>query len=170
LNAKELIRIGLDEYFNALPMLLDGLTKEERRYQPTPESHHIDFAVWHMARVEDNWIHQFAKGTEQIWIQHSWYRKLELPRDGTGYGFTSDEVKTLPVYDIDVLMSYYRIVAQETRNYLTQISQDQLNYCPEPDKRPGYSIGQMLSHIIVEESQHLGQISYIRGMLKGINN
>lgn len=150
-------------------MLLNGLTNEERRYQPTSDSHHIDFTVWHMARVEDNWIHRFAKDAEQIWIRDSWHQKLNLPRDGTGYGFTSDEVKNLPLFDIDMLMNYYNIVAHETRNYLDDISLDKLKYCPQPNKRPGYTIGQMFSHIIVEESQHLGQVSYVRGMLKGIN-
>lgn len=150
-------------------MLLNGLSNEERRYQSTSDSHHIDFTVWHMARVEDNWIHSFAKGSDQIWIRDSWHQKLNLPQDGTGYGFTSDEVKTLPLFDIDMLMIYYKIVSQETRNYLDHISPDQLKHCPQPNKRPGYTIGQMFSHIIVEESQHLGQISYVRGMLRGIN-
>ena len=68
-----------------------------------------------------------------------------------------------------MLMNYYNIVAHETRNYLDDISLDKLKYCPQPNKRPGYTIGQMFSHIIVEESQHLGQVSYVRGMLKGIN-
>ena len=33
--------------------------------------------------------------------------------------------------------------------------------------KKGYWI---LGHVLVEESQHLGQIAYIRGMIKGLNN
>ena len=37
-------------------------------------------------------------------------------------------------------------------------------------KRLGFKKGDWIwGHIIVEESQHLGQIAYIRGMIKGIN-
>ena len=43
--------MALDEYLTELRRALDGLTPEERRFQPSPDSHHIDFAVWHMARV-----------------------------------------------------------------------------------------------------------------------
>ncbi len=52
MDSMRLVRIGLEEYYEELTRALDGLTPEERRFQPGPESHQIDFAVWHMARVE----------------------------------------------------------------------------------------------------------------------
>ena len=32
------------------------------------------------------------------------------------------------------------------------------------------TIGKMFGHVIVEESQHLGQIAYLRGLQRGLNN
>ena len=51
MDFRDVVKLGLDEYLRDLLKALDGLTPEERRYQPDPESHHIDYAVWHMARV-----------------------------------------------------------------------------------------------------------------------
>ena len=45
MDFKEIIRMALDEYMVDLLKAVDGLTNEERRFQPTNESHHIDFAV-----------------------------------------------------------------------------------------------------------------------------
>lgn len=39
---------------------------------------------------------------------------------------------------------------------------------PDPERRPGYTVGRMFSHLIVEESQHLGQVAYLRGLLRGL--
>jgi uncharacterized damage-inducible protein DinB len=58
--------MALAEYLGDLRKALDGLTPEERRYQPTPDAHHIDFAVWHMARVEDDWVHRFALRSDSV--------------------------------------------------------------------------------------------------------
>ncbi len=61
MDFKDIVRAALNEYTEELRKAIDGLTAEERRFQPTPHSHHIDFVVWHMARVEDSWINGVAQ-------------------------------------------------------------------------------------------------------------
>ena len=58
---QKVVRMGLEEYYDELKRAVDGLSYEERRFRRGPDSHHIDFAVWHIARVEDAWINRFAK-------------------------------------------------------------------------------------------------------------
>ena len=161
--------MALDEYLTELRMALDGLTPEERRFQPIPDSHHIDFAVWHMARVEDNWLNRFAQCTANVWNRDGWPERLDLPERDSGYEFTAQQVRDLPAFDIDELMSYYDSVRAATLAYLDSISEDDLETCPHPDSRPGYTVGKMFSHVIVEESQHTGQVAYLRGIQRGLN-
>ena len=52
MDFKDLNRFGFDDYLTDFKAALDGLSAEERRVQPAPDSHNIDFAIWHMARVE----------------------------------------------------------------------------------------------------------------------
>ena len=66
-------------------------------------------------------------------------------------------------------MSYYDSVRATTLAYLDSISEDDLETCPHPDSRPGYTVGKMFSHVIVEESQHTGQVAYLRGIQRGLN-
>ena len=169
MDFKKIIRMGLEEYYEQLPKALDGLRPEERRFQPDPGSHHIDFAVWHMARVEDGWVQRFARQTEQVWTREGWHEKLGISEAGNGYGYTADQVTNLPEFDFDDVMAYYESARRETFGFLDGLSADDLDRCPEPERRPDYSIGRMLSHVIVEEAQHTGQVAYLRGLQRGIN-
>ena len=169
MDFKDIIRMALDEYLSELRRALDGLTSEERRFQPSPEAHHIDFAVWHMARAEDDWLQRFARRSDTVWKRDSWPSRLGLPERDSGFGYTAEQVAGLPRFDIDELMTYYDAVREETLRYLDGLSQADLDTCPDPEGRPGYTIGKMFSHVIVEESQHVGQIAYLRGLQRGLN-
>ena len=169
MDFKDIVRMALDEYLAELRTALSGLTPEERRFQPTADAHHIDFAVWHMARVEDGWVQGFALGADAVWERDGWDRKLGLPASDSGFGYTAQQVSDLPGYDHDELMSYFEAVREATLGYLDEISDEDLESCPQPERRPGYTVARMLSHVIVEESQHTGQVAYLRGLQRGLN-
>ena len=168
MDFRDVVRLGLAEYLDELRKALDGLTAEERRFQPTPESHHIDFAVWHMARVEDDWIQRFARGTDTVWQGEGWDARLGLPPRDSGVRYTAEQVAALPGFDIDEMMAYYDSVRRETLAYLDTLSDSDLGKCPQPERRPGYTVAKMLAHVVVEEAQHTGQVAYIRGMRRGL--
>ena len=169
MDFKQIVRMALDEYTGEIRKALDGLTAEERRFQPGPESHHIDFAVWHIAVVEDHWINRFALATTQVWVRESWHQKLGMPERDSGYGYNAEQVADLPEFDIDEMMAYYDSVRAATLVYLEGVTSEELDRIPQPDRQPGYTVGRMFSHLIVEESQHVGQIAYLRGMQRGLN-
>ena len=39
-----------------------------------------------------------------------------------------------------------------------------------PRTNPGPTVNWVLAHLLVEEAQHLGQVAYVRGMLRGLGN
>src|SRR5262249_23947339 len=126
------------------------------------------FLVWHMARDEDGEIQAFAQGTSPIWQREAWYQRLKLPLEADGFGYTVEQVATLPRFDIADCLAYYEAVRRATLQYLDALAPADLWRCPEPTRRPGYTIGRMLSHLIVECSQHLGQVAYLRGLQRGL--
>lgn len=159
--------MALDECFDDLGKALYGLTPAERRFQPNSEANHIDFLVWHIARVEDSWIQPFAQGTRRIWQRDQWYEKLGLPQEESGFGYTAEQVASFPRFNFANFMAYYEAVRGETRRYLDGLTGTDLDRQPAPERRPGYTIGKMLSHLVVEESQHVGQVGYLRGLQRG---
>ena len=156
---RQAIRMALDEYYEDLTMALNGLSAEERRFQPGPESHHIDFAVWHMARVEDIWIQGFARGVEQLWTRDGWSGKLGIPASDSGHRYDADKVRNLPRFELSDIIEYYESARKETFGFLESVAEEDLDRCPDPDRRPGYTVGRMFGHIVVEQAQHTGRLS-----------
>jgi len=64
-------------------------------------------------------------------------------------------------------LAYYKAVRCATLRYLDGLTLADVARCPQPERRPGSTIGGMLSHLIVEGSQHLGQVAYRRGLQRG---
>ena len=173
MDFRDIITMALDEYLSELKKALVGLSSEERRFQPTPESNHIDFQVWHMARVEDYWVQWAAKGVDMVWQRDGWRRRLGLPEMDSGFGYTAVQVKGLPRFDMDEMMAYFDSVREGTRDFVRGLGSADLDIAPLPRPNPNASdtnLGKVFSHLIVEESQHLGQVAYIRGLQRGLDN
>ncbi len=169
MDSRKIVRMALEEYYEDLTRALDGLTTEERRFQPGPESHHIDFTVWHMARVEDSWIQGFARDVEPVWTRDGWSDKLGmLPNEG-GYGYSADQVRELPRFDLADVIDYYECVRKETFAYLDTLDADDFDHVPGRGYQPEMTIGKMFSHLIVEQAQHTGQVAYLRGLQRGLD-
>ena len=74
----------------------------------------------------------------------------------------------MPAFEPGDLWDYLDAVRGDTVEYLESIDEADLDRCPD-SARPDYSIGRMWSHLLVEESQHVGQVSYLRGLQRGMN-
>ena len=168
MDFKDIVRFGFNEYLAALISALEGLSSDERRFQPSPDSHHIDFTVWHMARVEDDWIQRFAQSRDTVWNRDGWYQRLCMPERDSGFGYTGEQVQTLPAYDMSQMIEYYQVVRAETYHYLDSLTELDLGNAPHP-RRPGYTVAQMFGHLMIEEGQHVGQVAYLRGIQRGLN-
>ena len=164
---KEALRSGLEEYLERLQIGIEGLTPAEARWQPTMDTNHIAWLVWHMARVEDSWVSRLLGGTHQVWTTGGWADQFGMDSESTGSGHTSDDVRAMPEVPLGDLMAYFEAVRSVTRQYLDQATEADLlrTYQNRGNDRSGTWI---VGHIIVEESQHTGQVALIRGMMRGL--
>jgi uncharacterized damage-inducible protein DinB len=165
---KEAIQSGVEEYLQALQRVLEGLTPEEARWQPTPHTNHIAWLVWHMARVEDRWISRLRSAPE-VWNAEAWADRFQMDPVSNGSGQTIEEVRAMPEVALPDLMAYFEAVRGVTRHYLQQATDaDLARAYPHPvgGTRTGTWI---VGHILVEESQHVGQVALIRGMRQGVD-
>ena len=168
MDFKDILKAALAEYMKDLQGALDGLTPDERRFQPSPESNHIDFTVWHMARVEDTLLNRVIRRTEQVWERDGWAERLGLPERDNGFGFSLEQIVNLPQYSLDDLMEYYQSVRLEVLQFIDSLTAEDLDNVPRAHL-PEDSVGSILSHLVVEEAQHVGQVAYIRGIQRGLN-
>jgi uncharacterized damage-inducible protein DinB len=164
---QEAIRRGLEESLQALHRAIDGLTPAEVRWQPTPHTNHIAWLVWHMARVEDGWVSRLRQ-RPPVWQAEGWADRFHMDPARSGAGQTMEEVRAMPEIPLTDLMAYFDAVRAVTRHYLAEATDDDLAR-EYPHPRGGTVTGAwIVGHMLVEESQHTGQVALIRGMLRGL--
>ena len=163
---KAALRCGLEEYLEKLQVAIEGLTPAELHWQPTMETNPIAWLVWHMARVEDSWLSRLRDGTPQVWANEGWAERFGMDRESTGSGHTTEDVRAMPEIPLSELMAYFGAVRAVTRQYLDHASDGDLlqQYSSRGSDRSGTWI---VGHILVEESQHTGQVALIRGLIRG---
>jgi len=123
-----------------------------------------------MTRAEDNWIQKYGQGEPAIWEREGWCRRLGLPaEDHSGCGYTAEQVSAFPRIAIRELLAYHEAVRQGTRLFLTTLSPDKLEECPQTEPPYHENVGSMLSHVICEIGQHVGHVRYVRGLQRGLN-
>jgi uncharacterized damage-inducible protein DinB len=167
---KDAIKSGLEEYLDGLTKAVDGLTPAELRWQPTLASNPIAWIVWHMARVEDRWVNRVLRSDVEIWTRDGWHEKFGMDAEAHGFGETPDQVRAKPDLAISDLLAYFEAVRQSTLEYLARMTLADLAATYTHPRRSGITGAWILGHILVEESQHLGQVAYIRGMIRGLNS
>ena len=169
MDFRDIVELALEECKRDLYRALDGLNREELTWQPGPESNPIGFLVWHVARVEDSWVQRFCQQKPQIWERDGWHTRLGLPQDATGNSYTPEQVRAFPMPDIAQVKAYYDAVRAETLAYIKGLTAADLATSRQTPRGTSRTIAQALSHLVVEESQHMGQTAYLRGLKRGSN-
>lgn len=147
--------------------LVSDLSPEELLASPKP---HIAWLVWHIARVQDANFSGLL-GSEQIWIANSWHARFNMPPDakdyGSGHRHTPEQVDAFTVSDKELLLAYLDAVFDRTKAYLATLSNEDLaRELDEPQYQPLPTLGVRLVSVINCNTRHVGQIDYLRGLIK----
>jgi hypothetical protein len=143
----------------------DGLDAAALAYRPDPDANSIGWLVWHATRVHDDHVAEIA-AHGQAWTEAGWAERFGLPftPEDTGYGHTSDEVGAVRLETPDLLVGYHQAVADRTRAYLETVDAAELDRIIDEHWDPPVSVGVRLVSVINDQTQHLGQAAYVRGL------
>jgi hypothetical protein len=145
---------------------VNGLTAEELAYRPDGESNSIAWLVWHLTRIQDDHLAGLS-GSQQAWTAKGWVEKFDLSLDptDTGYGHGPDEVG-LVTADAETLLGYFEDVHEQTLEYLTTLSDEELARVIDRNWDPPVTVSVRLISVIADDLQHVGQAAYVRGILQ----
>jgi uncharacterized damage-inducible protein DinB len=182
MESKELIQTGLDGIKRAIDRTLSGLTVEEVTWRPRPDANPIGLILFHMARSEDSFVNSFIQGKPQVWETGKWYVKLNKAIDDRGAHYTAEQCIAFEMPDLKDLQAYSDAVRKQTQEYLNGLTPDELNRRVEtPSSSSGTQpaaprrlpfepiVGVMLSFTVIHLAQHAGEISYLRGLQRGMD-
>ncbi len=169
MEAKEVILGSLEQSREYVVRALDGLTQEEAVWSPGPECNSIAFILWHVTRVEDYFVNRVIQRRDVLYEAEGWREKLGTPAEGTGYGYTAEQIQAWPVPKLEVMRGYADSVREKTLALLESVTPQRLSELVRPD-RPPDTVGSILSHITTEIALHAGQIDYLHGVLRGLEH
>ena len=166
MDATRLVEQSLARIQAGFNRILEGLTEEQLVYRPSPTSNSIAWLLWHLTRVQDHHISDLL-GEDQVWVSQNWCEKFNLPPDSTntGYGHGPDEVAGIKG-DAQAFLGYYGSVFESSQRLLNNLSPEELDIeLDEPRYNPLPTIGVRLVSIISDNTQHVGQAAYLRGLI-----
>jgi len=146
---------------------LDGLSVEEQCYRPDADANSIAWLAWHLIRVQDHHI-AHLEGGSQLWVEDGWDLKMGLSSDleDHGYGHSSEQVGALVPTSATVLAEYQVAVAARTESYVRGLSDEDLDEIIDRSWDTPVTRGVRLISVVNETAQHVGQISYVRGLVE----
>ena len=163
----------LEQHYNAMARSVEGLTDEEMRWRPDQNCSSIGFLVWHYGRTMDRWIHSRLQGAPQLW-ELGWDQRLghsDVPPDDTGYGYGPEQLASFRTPPTTALMDYATASLEAARRFLATVPVDDFAVMEVINPRGGtMTLANMCQQLLWEFNQHGGQIAYIRGMLKGLED
>ena len=85
-----------------------------------------------------------------------------------GFGDNSEGVTAFKSPDVETLLEYHRAVMERSQRYIDTLSAADLDReLNEPRFQPLPTVGVRLVSVMSDNLQHIGQIAYLRGLLKG---
>lgn len=163
MNTCEYLARNLHYTRQATLKMVKGLSSADLYFRATPTANSIGFLLWHVSRWEDRWINQRIQKLSEVWVSEGWYRKLCLPEDAVGSGYTSKQVEKVIIPDLNMLLAYMDAVHAKAQAYVRALDPAGLDKTVfEMPGRPGTPF-QILRQLAHHESQHNGQIEFIIG-------
>ena len=159
----------LDMYGRIPPLVagaVDGLNRDELAWTPEPTANSIGWLCWHLTRVQDHHVSELLE-EEQFWTGGDWAAHFGLAPDphNTGYGHGPHEVSSVRPDSPEALLSYLAEVDKRTRRMVGELCPDDLDRIVDRRWDPPVTMGVRLVSVADDCLQHVGQATYVRGLL-----
>lgn len=167
----DFVAASLEGIGRGLHRAMDALPAETLNRCPSPETNSMAWLCWHLTRCQDNWVAGIADAPE-VHAAEGWHAKLGFPFaiDDWGIGHTPEQVAQVRVESADGLLGYYDAVAARSKEVLAGLTlADMDRELPAyVEGRPPASVHGRLMSLISDNTQHMGQIMYLRGLFDGL--
>ncbi|PKB71264.1 MAG: hypothetical protein BZY87_06525 [SAR202 cluster bacterium Io17-Chloro-G6] len=163
--------LAMERNWQMIDGALEGMDDAAMSRQPTDQTNSAAWILWHLTRVTDMFINTRFRDLTQVWTSEGWHEKFGMPADeeDRGVGWTSAQVAQWQAPSKDVQLAYYQAVKDHTRDFLANITPEELERkivlgnVPEPR-----TIAACMGQMVWDTVAHGGQIAYLRGFFHGM--
>ena len=150
-----------------LVALVADLSDDQLSWSPTPHAHSLAFALWHIARCDDNYMRVHIQGRPEIWAEERWYDRWGLESESTGMLLPDEEAAGLRLPGKKDLLLYASKVWDEVEAFIAALRPEELaRPIHQEERTTGLTVGQaIVTHIYGHDNRHLGEMEYIKGLI-----
>jgi uncharacterized damage-inducible protein DinB len=165
-NVTEALNDALDRLPDLIRGSVEGLSPEQLRWAPAAGANPVGWLVWHLTRVQDHHVADLL-GEGQVYISGDWAKRFGVAPDESdiGYGHSAADVAAVHPESWQALVEYYTAVADRTRDYVGGLSESDLDRVVDDSWDPPVTLGVRLISVLNDDTQHVGQAAYVRGLL-----
>ncbi len=166
-SSARLLLDAFDRVHELVSSITEDLTVDELLWRPDADANPIGWLLWHLTRVQDSHLADL-NGSEQIWTAENWTGRFSLAYDVSdiGYGQNSGEVGKFVVEDPALLNDYHTAVHAKTAEILGRIDEKDFDRVIDDSYDPPVTVGARLVSVVNDTTQHVGQASYVRGLVE----
>jgi uncharacterized damage-inducible protein DinB len=169
MDLKAYIRMELDGVDRSLQRVTDSLTPGELKWQPATGCNSIGLILFHIAKSEDAFVQGILRKTKEVWETGEWYKKLKMDIKEAGAHYTVEQVNAFPVPELKVVMEYAVAVRTQTLAYLDAMKPEDFDKKLTLPHFGEVTVASIFSLTVSHNSQHVGEISYLRGLQRGMD-
>ena len=147
--------------------VLEGVSPEVLNAMPGGTANSVAWLIWHAARQQDVQVAELA-GADQVWTAEGWSARfgLAVPDSAMGFGDGPEDVARVRVGSPELLQGYLDAVVERVVAYVHGLSAAQLDDVVDRSWNPPVTRGARLVSTVDDAAQHLGQASYVRGLVE----
>ncbi len=169
----EFIAKCLDQQHASLLKAIDGLSPQELSWRPDSQCMSIGIVVWHLARAQDFIVQSVANGAPQLW-EGEWagqFNRSPGDTEDVGFGFMAPELEAFQVPPVSVIRGYLEATRATALEHLRSLDDATLQGVKVASPFGGQlTLASLYQQLIWELNQHGGQVAYLRGMQRGIED
>lgn len=164
MELKEYIKMAIEGLDMQLKRVVDSLKQKEIEWQPTSGCNSIGLILFHIFRSEDSFINK----DKPLFKTGKWYQKLGLDVKEAGAHYTVDQVNAFPVPKLAAILEYGAAVRAATLAHVDTLKPADF------DKKIKMPWGEMplvmtFSFVVGHATGHIGEMSYLRGLQRGMD-
>jgi hypothetical protein len=168
MDVKDYIKSELDNLTRGTTRVLNTLTQQELMWRPAAGCNSMGLILFHIARSEDSIINGFLQGKPQVWVTGKWCNTCKMQETETGGHYTVDQVNAFVVPEVKDILAYYADVRAKTVEHLNSLAPDAFE---KKVKLPfgEFTVAGVFAMVVSHTAGHTGEMSYLRGMLRGMD-
>jgi uncharacterized damage-inducible protein DinB len=166
MDLKSYIKMELDGISHGLDRLLKDLTPADLSWRPAAGCNSIGLILFHCARSEDHFVSETLSKKTQVFDK--WYKKMNKTLEDGGAHYTVDQVNAFVVPDLKDILAYWAEVRKATIVYIDSLTDADLE---KKIKMPWgeFTVAGILSLTVSHTTGHIGEMSYLRGLYRGMD-